>query len=152
MLGNGAAAMILMILLFQATTGVAPPPDAPDRFSILVDASPPCPPVHAAREDKGDIVVCARSNQQQRLPLPDERGPPDGPAPSNPYMRPDVAMNAGQNCDFGCQVGFGPPLAPIIKGAVGLAKQAFAKKPDKTGRVAIDLSEAPVSTAGRILP
>ena len=32
-------------------------------------------------------------------------------------------------------------LAPILAGAVALAKSAFAKKPDKTGRVAIDLTD-----------
>ena len=138
--------------MLQAMAAGSVSPDAPQRFSILVDATPPCPPVRAVREDKGDIIVCARGNQEQRLPLPAERGPPDHAAPSNPYLRPDVAMNAGQTCDFGCPASFGPPLGPIIKGAVDLAKKAFAKRPDRTGRVAIDLNDAPMPTAGKVLP
>ena len=147
--------MILAILMAaQVVSAPAAPPvnAAPERFSILVDPSPPCP---QARDEKGDIIVCAVNNQQQRLPLPDDTGPPDGPAPSNPYKTGAGALAAeGTPCaiSHSCIVGFGPPIVPMVKGAVDLAKKAFAKKPDKTGRVAIDLSDAPPATAGKVLP
>jgi hypothetical protein len=151
--------MILALLLMaQATSAQAAPQAAapkaqaaPERFSVLADPAPPCP---ETRDEKGDIVVCAVNNQQQRLPLPDD-APPEGPTPSNPYQTGTGALNAAATpcpISHSCIVGFGPPIGPMVKGAVDLAKKAFAKKPDKTGRVAIDLDDEPVSTAGKILP
>jgi hypothetical protein len=149
--------LVLLMMAQAASAQSAPPPAAPaapaapERFSVLVDAAPPCP---ESRDEKGDIIVCAANSQQQRLPLPDE-APPEGPTPSNPYQTGAGALNAAATpCPISrdCIVGFGPPIVPMVKGAVDLAKKAFAKKPDKTGRVAIDLNDQPVSTAGKILP
>ena len=149
--------MILALLMMAQAASAqaspqAPAPAAPERFSVLVDPAPPCP---ESRNENGDIIVCAATNQQQRLPLPDDVGPPDGPTPSNPYQTGAGALNATATpCPIShdCIVGFGPPIVPMVKGAVDLAKKAFAKKPDKTGRVPIDLSDGPPDTAGKILP
>lgn len=133
--------MILIVLLLQAATPAAAPATSasaapPARFSIL---TPQC----TQRNDHGDIVVCAGAPGNDRLPLPDDRGPPDHAVPSNPELTGIGALAAADTpcatVQSGCQVGFGPPLAPIIKGAVGAIKSAFAKKPDKRGRVAIPL-------------
>jgi hypothetical protein len=151
--------MILALLMMaQAASAQAAQPApapkaqaAPERFSVLADPAPPCP---ETRDEKGDIIVCAANSQQQRLPLPDE-APPEGPTPSNPYKTGAGALAATNTpCAISrdCIVGFGPPIVPMVKGAVDLAKKAFAKKPDKTGRVPIDLNDEPVSTAGKILP
>jgi len=140
-----------LLLGLQASADATPP--VPEKFSILVSAEPPCQRAPGSL-DKGDIVICAPADQQQRLPLRDERGPPEGPIASNPYLRPDVALNNAEPCAIhGCLVGFGPPIVPMVKGAVDLAKKAFAKKPDKSGRVSIDLNEpTPPDAESKILP
>jgi len=38
------------------------------------------------------------------------------------------------------------------QGRGGPCKKAFAKKPDKTGRIAIPLDDTPPSTEGKLLP
>ena len=130
--------MIVIALLLQTTVA----PDVPQRFSIL--ESPEC----VRQAPDSDIVVCGNADPTSpRLPLPDDRGPPDHPIPSNPNLTGIGALAATSTpcaaTQWGCQVGFGPPLAPIINGAVGLAKSVFAKKPDKTGRIAIPLDDPP---------
>ena len=81
---------------------------------------------------------------------------------SNPYLTGSGALAAMDTpCPISrnCVVGFGPPIVPMIKGAVDLAKRALARKPDKAGRVAIPArragpdGNAPAlsSTASRIL-
>jgi hypothetical protein len=154
---------LLLFLAFQAAAAPAsapapstPAPDQPERFSILVPvANEPCVRRADGKSADGkDIVVCGNPLPSQQLPYPDEI-PPDGPVPSNPYRTGNGALAAeGTPCPISrsCIVGFGPPLAPLVKGAVDLAKQAFAKKPDKSGRVPIDLSDTPPSTAGKLLP
>ena len=135
-------AVILSALLQVAAAPVAPP--APERFSILVD------PCATQTRDGNEIVVCGGpAANSPRLPLPDERGPPDHAVASNPNLTAVRALELSDTpCaarQGGCQVGFGPPIAPIAKAAVGLIKSALAKKPDKTGRVPIDLG-GPVGT------
>ena len=135
-------AVILSALLQVAAAPVAPP--APERFSILVD------PCATQTRDGNEIVVCGGpAANSPRLPLPDERGPPDHAVASNPNLTAVRALELSDTpCaarQGGCQVGFGPPIAPIAKAAVGLIKSALAKKPDKTGRVPIDL-DGPVGT------
>jgi hypothetical protein len=114
------------------------------RISILVDPTPACPP---PVQGSKDVVVCARPNQEQRLPLPDERGPPDGPVPVNPNMTGSGALAAEATpCaahQGGCTVGFGPPIVPIVAALVGAVKSGLAKHPDKSNRVAIPLDDAP---------
>ena len=134
-------AVILSALMQVA----APSPTAtPERFSILVD------PCAAASKDGNDVIVCGGpAANSPRLPLPDERGPPDRGVASNPELSAVRALQLeGTPCaasQWGCQVGFGPPIVPIAKAAVGLIKSALAKKPDKRGRVPIDL-DGPVGT------
>ena len=126
-----------------AAPAATPVTSAPTEKSWSILTPPDCPTV---KDGDQTIIVCAPGTQTAaRLPLPDERGPPDHPMPSNPNLTGLGALSVeGTPCaamQGGCQVGFGPPLAPIIAGAVALAKSAFAKKPDKTGRVAIDLTD-----------
>lgn len=151
--------MIALLLLVQATP--------PQSFSILHE---PC------ASSGTEVVVCAR--KPDRLPLPDERGPPDGPTPSNPDVTgtgalAPVACAARQR---GCQVGVdvigmgvaavrlvgklidpdscceepGEATNPValVKDAIG----AVRKKPDKAGRVAIVLDAPPAPVAGRLSP
>lgn len=129
----------------------------------------------------GEIVVCAAPDKP-RLPLPDERGPPDGPR--RPTGDPRAALDAGDPgaCALrGCQVGVdilgagtaairlvgklidpdsccerpGESTSPgmLIGDAVGGLKRAFGRKPDKSGRLAISLDDPPrISSEGRLLP
>ncbi len=126
--------MILALLLQAAAASVAPP--VPQRFSILAD------PCARTSEDGRDIVVCgSTAASTPRLPLPDERGPPDHPVASNPDLSAVRAL-ALENTPCaatqkGCQVGIGPPVMPIARAAVGAVKSLLAKKPDKRGRVPI---------------
>jgi hypothetical protein len=141
---------VIFLLLAQiATPAPATPADPghgapPVRISILVDPTPACPPSVPGSKD---VVVCARPNQEQRLPLPDERGPPDGPVASNPELTGSGALAAEATpCaarQGGCTVGFGPPIVPIIAAVAGVVKGALAKHPDKTGRVPIPLDDKP---------
>ena len=133
--------VILSVLMQVATPS---PNAAPERFSILVD------PCAATSKDGNEIVVSGGpAANTPRLPLPDERGPPDHAVASNPNLSAVRALDLSDTpCaarQGGCQVGFGPPIAPIAKAAVGLIKSALAKKPDKRGRVPIDL-DGPVGT------
>jgi hypothetical protein len=149
------------------------PPVAPERFSILAPVqTEPCrrQPLPTPEE----VVVCATVIPTQRLPLPAERGPPDRPTAVNPYLRPDVAMNAAAapcaTVQGGCQVGV--DMIGVGVGAVrllgklidpnsccnesGQATNAMAlardvvgslkgkKKVDKSNRVAIPLEDPPV--------
>ena len=133
---------VILSALMQVAT---PSPNAaPERFSILVD------PCAATSKDGNEIVVCGgHAAASPRLPLPDERGPHDHAVASNPNLSAVRALQLEATpcaaSQRGCQVGFGPPIAPIAKAAVGLIKSALAKKPDKRGRVTIDL-DGPVGT------
>lgn len=144
----------LALVLLQA----AATPVQGQRFSILVD------PCASANDDQGrDVIVCGRPDAiSPRLPMRDLRGPPDHPVPSNPDMKGEVALNGpaanyAQECGLygeGCPIGGGGYIVPkLVDGAVGLVKNAFARKPDKRGRVAIDLdAAAPPIAAGAIRP
>jgi hypothetical protein len=150
---------VFITLALQAAPATAPP--QPQRWSILVPV--PDEPCRAARkEGEGDardaagkdIVVCGQALPSQQLPLPDE-AIPDGPRPSNPEMRGiDALADEGTPCaarQGGCQVGFGPPIVPLVMGAVDLAKGLFKKHPDKSNRVPISLDDpGPISTEGKI--
>ena len=61
----------------------------------------------------------------------------------------NAVRREGYTCVAGVdEVGRGCLAGPVVAGAVALAKSAFAKKPDKTGRIAIDLSDpAPLAPA-----
>ena len=141
----------LLLILALQTVAPAPaqvPTAAPQRFSILVPiASEPC-----VRQADSDATVCANPLPSQKLPYPEEIVP-DHPVPSNPEMRAAGALAAQSTpCAArlgGCQVGFGPPIVPIIKGVAGLIGDALRKKPDKTGRVAIPLDDSAAPT-GRV--
>lgn len=134
----------ILFALIQVVTPAAASAPTSERFSILVD------PCAAASKDGSEVVVCGGpAANSPRLPLPDERGPPDHAIASNPNLTAVRALELSDTpCaarQGGCQVGFGPPIAPIAKAAVGLIKSALAKRPDKSGRVPIDL-DGPVGT------
>lgn len=148
----------LILVALQAAAVPATPP-VPQKFSILAPIdSEPCTPARkqAGRQNGAppddDVVVCGNPLPSQKLPYPDEI--PGGPTPVNPFANGVGALNAeGTPCAAhigGCQVGVGPPIMPIAKALVGLAKNAFHKKPDKAGRIAIPLDDAP--RTGAILP
>ena len=156
--------MFLLLLAAQAPTTVTTRLKA-QSWSILESVpNEPCVLRHEAKATDGDaaagqdaakqadVIVCARPLPSQKLPYPDEVVP-DGPAPSNRELTGRGALEAdGAPCATrmgGCQVGFGPPIVPMILGAVDVAKRVFARKPDKTGRVPIDLDDEPT---GRVLP
>jgi len=143
-----AASLLVLALGLQDAPPADPKPG--EKFSILADPVPVCP------KDANDVVVCARSNEEQRLPLPDDRGPPDGPVPSNPYVTGRGALAAeGTPCGAsmgGCTVGFGPPIVPIAKAVVGAVRGALAKKLDKTGRVPIPLDDPTPPPGQHVFP
>lgn len=129
------ASMLLALL-----AAVQEPP--PERFSVLA----PVPPAECVeRTNKaGDVVVCGATPElSQRLPLPDERTP-DGPTASNPHLTGRraliVASSPCATLQGGCQVGIGPPPA-LIGALLDVVKDATRRKPDKRGRVPIDLTE-----------
>ena len=146
--------MIALLLLALQSAPAAPPPE---RWSILVpapgqDSRQPCVPSRSA-DGKDDVVVCANDQASPRLPDPDSV-PSSGPTPSNRALSGTGALAAeGTPCPISrsCIVGFGPPIVPLVKGAVDLARRAFAKKPDKTGRVPIPLDDSDPPT-GRLEP
>jgi hypothetical protein len=145
--------MLPALLLLAGQTGASPPPE---RFSVLAQPCPVGEQAAAKAGQQGDVVVCADPNNGPRLPLPDERGPPNHGVPINPKMDGVGALAAeGTPCaasQKGCTVGFGPPIVPMVAAVAGLVKDAFAKKPDKTGRVAIDLDAPPPVTTGHVHP
>ena len=166
-----------IILSLQAVTSAA----APERFSILAPVqTEPCkrqpPPTPE------EVVVCTTVIPTQRLPLPAERGPPDRPTPINPYLRPDVAMNATAapcaTVQGGCQIGVdmigGGVAAVRLLGKLidpnsccdepGQATNPVAlvrdiagslrgkKNVDKSNRVAIPLDDPPVPRVSATVP
>ncbi|WP_374944458.1 hypothetical protein [Sphingomonas sp.] len=84
--------MIAALLLIQAVPARMPidPPTqaAPERsWSIKTDPYAQAPyATERCPENSSDVVVCARPNAELRLPLPAERGPPDGPRKSVAYL------------------------------------------------------------------
>ena len=146
-----------LLLLLQAAPAAAPAvtPAGKERIDILSD------PCANASNDGGDVVVCGRPETlAPRLPLARYRGVPDHAVPSNPDMSAAVALNGpgiGTECGAygeGCPIGGGGYAIPALLGGAGnLVKKAFAKHPDKAGRVAIPMEEeAPVDVAGKVLP
>lgn len=144
--------MLFLLLQAAAPAGVAPPPQ---RFSILAQT---CAPV--TREGR-EVVVCGNDPAtSQRLPLPNEAVPDHG-IPSNPYVTGTGALAAQVTpcaaTQWGCTVGFGPPIEPIVgaivKGIRNAGKErrwAKARAADGTRRQAIAL-DAP-APAGRLEP
>ena len=135
-----------MLLALLAAAAQEP---APERFSILVPVPPQkCAPRQMREGEEGqegDVVVCAKDLPDQTIPYPAEYVY-DGPRPSNPKVTGAAAMAAEATpcaaSQSGCQVGFGQPIvAAAVKGLVNLIQDATAKKPDKRGRVPIDISE-----------
>ena len=133
--------MIVLAMLAQAAAAAATPAPRSERWSIL--APQPCP----AHDDKGDIVVCGDGRSAQRLPLPDEIDRSAGRGANRDLSTTKVfalqAPPCGARLD-GCTVGFAPPIVPIATALVKAARSTFARKPDKRGRVPIDLSEPAV--------
>lgn len=146
---------LFTILAAQAVpVPVAPPAPQPQRWSILVPV-PDEPCRRTAKPDGsaatgsgaaqgGDVVVCGDALPSQRLPLPGE-AVSEGPVPVNREMTGRGALAAqGTPCaarQGGCQSSFGPPIIPMVAGAVGLMKDALRKHPDKSNRVPIPLDD-----------
>lgn len=150
--------MIVLALLLQAAS--APPVTRasaapPERFSILLSDC-----AKAAAASGRDVVVCGNDGTSgQRLPLPDDAPPTPG------YVKPDSGdyrdnRGGGGSCaavQGGCQVGFGPPIMPMVAAGVRSVKNALAngrevkaRQRDGNRRQPIDLSgDAP---AGRLEP
>lgn len=157
---------MLLFILAQ----VAPvPPAPPQRIDILAS--------RCARPAGDDVVVCGQ-RETARLPLPDERGPPDHPVPGNPDVSGTGALAMAANpcatLQGGCQAGvniFGmataaarlvgkivdpnsccdePGQATNPGALIRDAAGALRKKPDKSNRVAIDLDAPPPPIAGRL--
>ena len=136
---------VLLIALQAATPATAPA--VPQRFSILVD------PCASASDAQGkDIVVCGRpAEATPRLPMRDDRGPPDHAVPVNPEMTGTGALAAEATpCAArigGCEVGFGQPVVAkaLEIAANGLKgfKDSRARHRDGARRVAIDLDAPP---------
>lgn len=131
---------LAMLLAGQAASAPSPKPiPPPTRWSVL-SPSEKCLSQPAGERD---IVVCGQLRSEQRLPLPDQREPQNRPRQA--IGEPRAALdNDGKPCAArleGCFAGFGPPIVPLLKGAVGLVKDAFAKRPDKRGRIAIPLDD-----------
>jgi hypothetical protein len=103
----------LLLLAVQAPERVSidpPTQAAPEpRWSIQADPYADAPyRQEQCPEQAGDtVVVCARPNTELRLPLPAERGPPDGPRTSVAYLdgaeMPQAAPCA--TMQKGCTVG-----------------------------------------------
>jgi hypothetical protein len=73
------ALLLLLAGMQDVPAGVQQDADGTQRWSILAD------PCAAARGGPDEIVVCGQgAAANPRLPLPEERGPPDRPSPSNP--------------------------------------------------------------------
>lgn len=140
--------MILLAIALQATA--AQPTAAqsgkaaavPERFSILAKQC-------GQPDDKGTIVVCGNGDTGNRIPLPDEGEPPAGRGANRDLSAARALALQGTPCaatQKGCTVGFGPPIAPLVGAAAQALQSAFAKKPDKRGRVAIPLDDPPTAT------
>ena len=143
-----------MILL--ALMQVAAPPQPVTRatsaptaqsFSILAE---PCG--RASGDTVGnDVVVCGSTADPRRLPLPDERGPPDRPVPTNPDLTGIAALRSeGTPCaavQRGCTIGIGGPvvaaaisgLATAVSDGIADAKVRKARGRDAGKRVPIPL-------------
>ncbi|WP_375381923.1 hypothetical protein [uncultured Sphingomonas sp.] len=149
----------LLFLLQAATASAAAPPTPPAAGGEKIDIlAKPCA---NASNDGGDVVVCGRPETlAPRLPLPQFRGVPDHAVPSNPDMSAAVALDGpgiGTECGAygeGCPIGGGGYAIPaLLGGASNLVKKAFAKHPDKTGRVAIPLEDdPPVDVSQKVHP
>ena len=138
---------LLLLLIQAATPASAKPvrPTPPQSMSILVD------PCASATDDNGrDVVVCGRPDAiSPRLPLRNDRGPPDHPVPSNPDGTGigALAATATPCAIHGCYTGFGQPL--VEQAFIGIAKglrdlkDSRARRRDGTRRVTIDLDAPP---------
>lgn len=126
----------LLLVLLQAAPATSAPKT--ESWSILAPTDEVC---EKRTAENGDIVVCDRPSAGQRPHF--EEAPGATPRGVNPNLTGAGALAAeGTPCaasQRGCLVGFGPPIVPIIKGAVSALKSALATKPDKRGRVAIPL-------------
>lgn len=143
---------VVLAIALQLTApppAAAPPTPTPQRWSIL---APVPEQVCGRKRSDSDITVCGNPLPAQRLPYPKEIGS-TGPIASNPEISGTGALAAEATpCPISrtCVVGFGPPIVPVVQGAIDLARKAFAKKPDATGRVAVALDDPPET--GKLLP
>ncbi|WHU01158.1 hypothetical protein [Sphingomonas sp. NIBR02145] len=167
--------VVLALIAAQDAPGTVNQPrqaaDGKQSWSILNDPCTSGPP-----RKQNEILVCGQgADSVPRLPLPDERGPPDRPMPSNPDVTGIGALNASiapcatrsEGCTTGINIfgmgtalirGIGKIVDPnscceepgestnpvkLVGDAIGGVGRVFRKKPDKSGRVAIDLDNLP---------
>lgn len=101
--------MILALLLVQAAperVAIDPPTEAAPERTWSIKADPYADAPYMTKRcpaESSDVVVCARPNTELRLPLPAERGPPEGPRKSVAYLD-------------GAQMPQGAPCAAMQKG------------------------------------
>jgi hypothetical protein len=102
-----AAMAIALLIQAQALETVTPPapkptPDATAMMTHYTElTSVSVDPRAGHRCDSaapGDIVVCSARRSDQRLPLPDERGPPVGPSPEPIGTEANCVAATGRAC------------------------------------------------------
>ena len=154
---------------------------APDRScrrrpSGTAAAAGSTPRARLRRADRRRRRRLRPARDRHRLPLPDERGPPDHASPQQPRPRrhPRLRRRGRAPLSGGCTVGvniFGrrprrrgwsarsstrnsccdePGQATNPGALIRDAAGALRKKPDKSNRVAIDLNAPPPPIAGRL--
>lgn len=131
----------MIALLIALQTAAVPLPSAsvpPQRIDLTN-----CP---AGTGD--DITVCGRRDNQ-RLPLPDERGPPDRPVPSNPDITGMGALVASDPVcaarQGGCQVGvdiFGMGTALVRLVGKAIDPDSCCERPGEATNVAMLVGDA----------
>ena len=90
-------AMLASLAQAQAAT---PPRDTAALLSHYHDltAVTSGPGEHCQVPANGDIVVCGARSSDQRLPLPEERGPTIGPSPEPAGAEADCLAASGRAC------------------------------------------------------
>lgn len=100
-----AATAIALLIQAQALETVTPPapkptPDAATMITHYTELTSVDPRAGHRCDSAvpGDIVVCSARRSDQRLPLPDERGPPVGPSPEPIGTEANCVAATGRAC------------------------------------------------------
>ncbi|MBY8828208.1 hypothetical protein [Hephaestia mangrovi] len=100
-----AAMAIALLIQAQALETVTPPapkptPDATAMVTHYTELTSVDPRAGHRCDSAapGDIVVCSARRSDQRLPLPDERGPPVGPSPEPIGTEANCVAATGRAC------------------------------------------------------
>ncbi|MGN6279836.1 MAG: hypothetical protein ACTHM8_14080 [Sphingomonas sp.] len=87
---------MMMMGLGQAQAGATP--DSATMMTHYHDLTSVAPHENCQTPANGDIVVCGGGKSDQRLPLPDERGPVLGPSPEPARADADCLAATGRAC------------------------------------------------------